>query len=381
MISGKLRWSDTSQTFNIADGSAAVDFELRGATNSTQGLVKNGDGLLAVTANNSATDPTVGIGYSGPTTINAGTYQLGDGGATGNLNPASAIVNNAVLAFKRSNTLTQGTDFNSVIMGPGSVVQAGTGTTILNGVNTYSGGTVVNAGTLQVASTGNINSSAGVTIAGGNFSYNGSIDYTRPIAFSGTGGTVSGVGRLAAALVVASGNTISPGNNPGILRTGDLTWATGGNYNWQMYDALGAAGTGFDQVAVTGSLIIESGFTLNLWSLSGINPDANGNAINFDNTQDRFWVIATSTAGPVNPENLASVNIFTSVINGTGGFSNDLGTRQFSLIQGDGVRGTPNDVVLVLTVPEPGTLVLAVTGAAVAAGVVRRRRVAVRRRG
>ena len=86
--------------------------------------------------------------YTGATTITLGTLQLGNAGATGSLSPSSAITNDGTLAFNRTNTLTQGTDFANGISGSGGITQAGTGTTILNSVNTYTGATAVNVGTL-----------------------------------------------------------------------------------------------------------------------------------------------------------------------------------------------------------------------------------------
>jgi fibronectin-binding autotransporter adhesin len=59
-----------------------------------------------------------------------GTLQLNSGGSVGNL------VDNGSLIFAGTGTVT----FSSVISGPGNVVQNGTGTTILSGRNTYSGG-------------------------------------------------------------------------------------------------------------------------------------------------------------------------------------------------------------------------------------------------
>jgi autotransporter-associated beta strand protein len=97
--------------------------------------------------------------YTGGTRIqNLTILQLGNGGTTGSIlgnvtftNPNS-FAGPGSLVFNRSNTYV----FDGVISedaasgGQGSVTQAGTGTTILNGINTYTGGTFVSSGTLVI---------------------------------------------------------------------------------------------------------------------------------------------------------------------------------------------------------------------------------------
>ncbi len=72
-------------------------------------LVQAGAGVLTLTGANS---------YTGTTTINAGTLQVGDGGSTGSLG-TGAVTNNATLLFNRSNALTVA----NAISGTGAVVQ------------------------------------------------------------------------------------------------------------------------------------------------------------------------------------------------------------------------------------------------------------------
>jgi autotransporter-associated beta strand protein len=109
--------------------------------------------------------------YTGGTTIESGTLQLGNGGASGSIlgdvalssNPEPGFSFQSILAFDRSDTYT----FGGTISGNGTVEQIGTGTTILTAVNTYSGGTIIeHGGTLQLgnaqaAGSGTINFGAG----------------------------------------------------------------------------------------------------------------------------------------------------------------------------------------------------------------------------
>ena len=116
------------------------------------------------------------------------------------------------------------------------------------------------------------------------------------------------------------------------------------------------------------ALTIGSKFNINLWSLSGINPDANGNAANFDALQNYTWTIVATDLGIVG-FNQESFNIVTAANNGTGGFSNDL------LGGGFGLRVTGNNLELTFTaVPEPGTWAAAALLVAVAMGVRRWRK-------
>lgn len=90
--------------------------------------------------------------YTGGTTISAGTLQVGAGGTTGSIAGDVAVNSSGNLAFNRSDTYT----FEGAITGGGAVFQEGTGTTVLTGTSSYTGGTAIHAGTLEVSGTGNV---------------------------------------------------------------------------------------------------------------------------------------------------------------------------------------------------------------------------------
>ncbi|MGN7726536.1 autotransporter-associated beta strand repeat-containing protein [Luteimonas sp. 22616] len=212
----------------------------------TGSLLQAGTGTTILTGTNS---------YSGGTTIDAGTLQLGNGGTTGSI--VGNVTNDGALVFNRNNSYT----FGGVISGGGTVTQDGAGTTILTGTNSYAGGTTINAGTLQVSNDANLGDAAGeLTFDGGTLRTTADIASGRDATLLGDGtlltdagtvftlgGTVSGAGAFTKSgtgtLVLTADNDYAGGTT---IAGGTLQLGDGGTSGWILGD-----------VANNGTLVFE----------------------------------------------------------------------------------------------------------------------------
>jgi autotransporter-associated beta strand protein len=151
--------SGSNDTLTVGNNDASSTFS---------GVIENTGHHLALTKTGAGTLTLSGANtYVAGTTISGGTLQLGDGGTTGSLLATSAIVDNANLTINRSNAFTQATDLSAVIIsGSGSFTQAGSGTTTLSLVNTYTGATTISAGTLNSAGASALGATSGITVNG-----------------------------------------------------------------------------------------------------------------------------------------------------------------------------------------------------------------------
>lgn len=166
----------------------------------------------------------LGSNVSGTSVLvgSAATLQIGNGGASGSLLSGQGIINNGTVILNRSNAFT----FSNTMTGAGSVVQAGTGTTTLEGVQAYTGNTLVNAGTLLV---------------------NGSAAGSRAVVENG--GILGGSGTVGG-LTVNAGGKAAPGNSIGTLSTnnGSFVWNGESSSIAQMLFELNAGSNASDQL-------------------------------------------------------------------------------------------------------------------------------------
>ena len=261
--------SNRTMTFNTTTDATIDGVVSNGGTSTASRLTKNGTATLTLTGENT---------YTGITTVNAGTLQIGDGGTSGSL--TSDIVNKSAVLFDRSDSST----YANIISSTGTVEQAGTGNLTLSGNNTYTGTTTVSAGTLTLASNTALgNASAGttvdlgatlaltnnITIASEAVTNNGTLTNTSGI--NTYGGVISGTG----VVTTASGNLTLSNTN---TYSGDTTVGSGSTLTLSADDALG---TGSTTVASGGTLALTGGIEVaqTNYDLSGTGVGGTAGAI------------------------------------------------------------------------------------------------------
>jgi fibronectin-binding autotransporter adhesin len=229
------------------------------------GLSKSGTGTLLLNSSQN--------NYTGPTTINAGTFILGDPGLLGQGNYGGAILNNGLFV----SSTTAGQTLSGVISGTGTNAVYGSGASLtLTGASTYTGPTIVGAGgTLYLSGAATIANSSSITISNsGTFDVSGE----SPQYNLGSSQNLLGNGNVNGSIGSSSGSKILPGTDGGF---GTLTFNSG------LALAVGASvnldvGTTYngtkDQIAVGGTLTIGSGDFVHIKApSSAANLDASGN--------------------------------------------------------------------------------------------------------
>ena len=190
-----------------------------GVVSGAGSLEQRGSGTTVLTGTNV---------YTGGTVISAGTLQIGNGGTSGSI--VGNVANAGVLAFDRSDAAI----FAGAVSGAGSLEQRGSGTTVLTGTNTYTGGTIISAGTLQIGDGATSGSIVGNVADAGVLAFNRS-DAT--IFAGAVSGAVSLEQRGSGTTVLTGTNTYTGGTiiSAGTLQIGD--GATSGSIVGNVADA------------------------------------------------------------------------------------------------------------------------------------------------
>jgi len=235
--------NNNNYVFNDATGSGA------GKLTGAGGITKNGTSTLTIATANL---------NSGPTVINGGTVQVGNGGSFGDLGSGN-ITNKGALVFAQAGDhAVPGT-----ISGTGSLTQSGSGAVTLAADNTYSGPTTITSGTLQVGTGG-----AAGNLGSGAITNDGTLIYNHTGTFivgkintgPNNGGAVTFAG--AAAVTLTNGNTYI--NN---------TTINGGVVKLAVAEAIPSSATVANS---TGWLVLNGGAAAaGVLDLNGFNQTAN----------------------------------------------------------------------------------------------------------
>jgi autotransporter-associated beta strand protein len=141
------------------------------------------------------------LNLNGGTLQATATFPLSNGVVGTNNRPIAIGVNNGGIDVTSTNVFT----VPGVISGVGSLTKTNTGTLLVTGSNTYTGGTFVNAGKLQIDNTA------------------GSATGTGPVTVAG--GTLSGIGTASGNVNINTGGSLIPGDSGvGTLTAGSLTF-------------------------------------------------------------------------------------------------------------------------------------------------------------
>jgi autotransporter-associated beta strand protein len=184
---------------------------LSGTGNTFSGTTDVNAGTLATTGNN-VLSSTAGI-----TIANGATVQLGGNETLSSINNSGTLQLDATLTA----AITTGTStLGGLVSGNGILVKDGAGTLVVDGANTYSGGTTVNAGTLQVGHATALGT-AGVSLNAGTFAASSSTGVALANDFMVAGDVTLGDATNAGALTLSG--TVTLGTARTLTTAADVT--------------------------------------------------------------------------------------------------------------------------------------------------------------
>lgn len=306
----------TLQSGNITGSTGVLSPTSLDAQSGTISAIIGGSGTLTKTTGGTVT-LTGANTYTGNTTIQTGTLEIGAGGTVGSLASGSAIINNSVLSFNRSDAATVA----NTISGNGLITQAGTGTLTLSGTNTnFAGAVAVNAGsTLKLTNTAALGSTntAGTTVASGGVLQidTGATPSNGTLTLAGTGisgggalvGVATGNNRWAGNITLAADTTVT-NNGSGGLALG--TTSSGGNFRGtdtgQTPVDTHTISLGSNDLTLNGTGTIYLNGRLTGTGNININMGSNSAIAEYDAYMNSFTGTTTITRGVLNLNSVAN---------------------------------------------------------------------------
>lgn len=194
--------ASASTTIRVGNGTApgaGWTATIASALTGTGGLLKTDLGKLILAGDSN---------FTGGTIINAGTLQIGEGGAAGSVAGSLVLANNSALVFSRSDNHNFANDIS------------GTGTVSLNGVASLSGAITasngVNVGAGSTATLSNVSVATGTAVTAG-------LNSTVNVASGGTVSNANGVGIHFTGSGSLTNSGLITGTNFGVVLNGGGT--------------------------------------------------------------------------------------------------------------------------------------------------------------
>jgi fibronectin-binding autotransporter adhesin len=336
--------------------SNAGDITLSGGISRSSSLTKQGAATLILSGSNSYTGATTisnGALVLGNTNAlsgstlsysNAGTVSFGSltganlGGLQGSNNLALTNASGGAVALNVGGN-SSNTTYSGILSGGGSLAKAGTGTMILSGSNSFSGGVTISNGAVSVSADSNLGAvpllptAGNVTLDGGKLTASSSfvLGFTRGFALGLSGGTIEVAGGQSVSysgIAAGSGALTKSG-------AGSLTLSGANSYSGATTVSAGTlelANASGSALGSTGSVTVGNGATLLLSQSDQVNNSAtvtlSGGTItrgsgvsevfgNLNLTQGSFLDFGTGTAGTMTfgtytPSALLTINNFGS---------------------------------------------------------------------
>lgn len=232
-------------------------------------------GHLDPGANLSVRSLNFGPGATAPVTLAAGrTLTLGRGGVTVQAGSGSHEIHSDLIVGAAQTWASAGPSLTVAgrVGGDSALTISGSGVLVLSGANTHTGTVTVLGGTLQVD--GSTSAASHITVA--------------------NGGRLAGAGAILGAVLCQAGGVLSPGPGAALLRSGPQTWGAGAVYEWDIIDADGIAGAGYDTLEADGAIDLSglgSDTPARLVLRGALGPD------DFHADRSYLWTLAHAPAG------------------------------------------------------------------------------------